>query len=229
MRRVIVPTVVAFLLLAMSIPAFAEGKSPWKVFSYNASDRALSSRHADAMGGLASFTFTAAPDTALLAIDRTVYRSLTERTEDPHASILGRLIVAHFAVTGADSFNYWGEGTPDNPCSTPATVRFYFNTNGAAAYGTANDWYSKYWWSNGTGYQMLANGDFWLFAWVTPDNWSNWNGQKGTDRPDGFAAAASNPDLLGVSFGGGCFFENGVGATGNATFTLIDMGMSAAP
>ena len=31
------------------------------------------------------------------------------------------------------------------------------------------------------------------------------------------------------SVGGGCFFENGVGATGNATFTLINMGMSAAP
>ena len=34
--------------------------------------------------------------------------------------------------------------------------------------------------------------------------------------------AASNPDLIGLSFGGGCFFENGVGmASGSATFQLL--------
>jgi hypothetical protein len=219
MRRFIVPTAITLLLLAMTVPALAEGKSSWKVYRYAPSDRALSSRHADATpDGLATFTFTAAPDTALLA---------SERPWGPHTSILGRLIVAQFSISGAESFTYSGEGTPDNPCGTPATVRLYFNTNGAAAYGTDNDWYSKYWWSNNIGYQALGNGTFEIFAWVRPENWSNWNGQMGTARPEGFAAAASNPDLMGLSFGGGCFFENGVGATGNATFTLINMGISA--
>jgi len=42
------------------------------------------------------------------------------------------------------------------------------------------------------------------------------------DLLGGFAEAASRPDLIGLSFGGGCFFENGVGmSVGSATFRLI--------
>jgi hypothetical protein len=37
----------------------------------------------------------------------------------------------------------------------------------------------------------------------------------------GFMDAASNVTMIGLSFGGGCFFENGVGTIdGSGTFTL---------
>jgi hypothetical protein len=55
--------------------------------------------------------------------------------------------------------------------------------------------------------------------------WSDWNGQFGTvdaETTAAFEAAAADPDLVGLSFGGGCFFENGVGtSSGSATFKLI--------
>ena len=67
----------------------------------------------------------------------------------------------------------------------------------------------------------LANGHFVLTATVEPAEWSDWDGQPGVARTAGFADAASNVTMIGFSFGGGCFFENGVGTTdGSGTFTL---------
>lgn len=220
MRRFIVPILAAFLLLASAVPAAAQGGpvSPvWKLYSYTPSGNALRSQAADASEtGIAAFTFAATPDDALFA---------TQRPDGPHASILGRTITASFKVTTAPgtTFAYYGEGTPANPCGTPASVRLYFNTNGAFGFGTDNDWYSKYWWSNPVS-EVLRDGTLTLTATVAPEAWSNWNGQPGVARADGFAAAASDPDLIGFSFGGGCFFENGVGTpTGSATFTVISL------
>lgn len=76
------------------------------------------------------------------------------------------------------------------------------------------------WWSNSAS-QVLTNGTFTLTAKVEPAEWSDWNGQVGTVVVAGFNDAAANVTLVGLSFGGGCFFENGVGTTdGNGTFTL---------
>jgi hypothetical protein len=51
--------------------------------------------------------------------------------------------------------------------------------------------------------------------------WSDFYGHFGNDPAfsGGFAAAVSNVTEIGLSFGGGCFFESGVGAP-DATFTL---------
>ena len=54
-------------------------------------------------------------------------------------------------------------------------------------------------------------------------NWSDFYGHFGNDPgySAGFAAAASDVTMIGLSFGGGCFFENGVGTDdGSGTFTL---------
>lgn len=204
MHRVIV-FVFAFLLVA-STPASAEQppSSDWKVYTYNPSGNALSSRHADAGP---SFTFTTSPDTALFA-------------RAQHDSIVAKTMTATFTISGATTFTYSGEGTPQNPCGTPATVRLYFSSNGP--FGKNKDWYSNFWWSNSAGSsQTLANGTYTITATVAPGGWSNWNGKQSTERLDGFAEAAANPDLIGLSFGGGCFFENGVGDGENATFTLV--------
>ena len=42
-------------------------------------------------------------------------------------------------------------------------------------------------------------------------------------------ARRSNPDLIGLTFGGGCFFENGVGNSGSATFKLLTFTISNTP
>jgi hypothetical protein len=54
-------------------------------------------------------------------------------------------------------------------------------------------------------------------------NWSDFFGHFGNEPAfsAGFTAAVSNVTTIGLSFGGGCFFENGVGTTdGSGTFTL---------
>jgi hypothetical protein len=57
--------------------------------------------------------------------------------------------------------------------------------------------------------------------------WSDWNGKFNDDSPEVMAAfqvAIQNVQTVGLSFGGGCFFENGVttsdgSGTFNSTFT----------
>ena len=175
---------------------------------------ALLSHEADSTSeGVAAFTFLSTPDDALLA---------TERPDGPHASILGKTITARIKVDShGATFHYYGEGACG---TTPATVRLYFNTNGAFGFGNNTAWYGHYWWSNPVAAYALADGTVTLTAQVTAANWSDWGGELATAVPDEFAAAASNPDLIGFSFGGGCFFENGVGATGgDATFTVMSL------
>jgi hypothetical protein len=56
-----------------------------------------------------------------------------------------------------------------------------------------------------------------------PGQWSDWNGQVGNSSPDvtaGFNAAVAKVSTVGISFGGGCFFENGVTTSdGSGAFT----------
>ena len=57
--------------------------------------------------------------------------------------------------------------------------------------------------------------------------WSDWNGKFNDDSPEvmeAFQVAIHNVQTVGLSFGGGCFFENGVttsdgSGTFNSTFT----------
>jgi hypothetical protein len=59
-----------------------------------------------------------------------------------------------------------------------------------------------------------------------PQNWSDFYGHFGNDPAyaDAFDAAVRNVEFVGLSFGGGCFFQNGVGiepGTGSGTFRLL--------
>ena len=74
---------------------------------------------------------------------------------------------------------------------------------------------------------MLAKGTVTITATVLPSGWSDWNGQPAAGNVDAFNQAASNVTLIGLSFGGGCFFANGVGtADGSGTFDLDSFSVS---
>ncbi len=55
--------------------------------------------------------------------------------------------------------------------------------------------------------------------------WSDWNGQLANSSPAvtaAFNAAVAKVSTVGLSFGGGCFFENGLTTSdGSGTFTSI--------
>ena len=190
--------------------------SDWKVGYYTPSGNALSMSSAKPGNGIASFDFTNQPNTALLSTTHGSSRGVLL------GDLRGKTITATFDINGATgAFTYWGEGTADNPCGYPANVRLFFLTDNGGGFA-----YTHYWWSNPEN-QVLANGQFTLTANVEPAEWSDWNGQPGATQAAGFDDAASNVTLIGLSFGGGCFFENGVGTSdGSGTFTLDSFAVS---
>jgi len=76
---------------------------------------------------------------------------------------------------------------------------------------------------------VLANSTFTVTALVDPTlaAWGAYGGEPSSSYPAAFDAAASNIKDIGLSFGGGCFFANGVGTTdGTGTFTLTSFTVS---
>jgi hypothetical protein len=130
-------------------------------------------------------------------------------------------ISTNFTISKATGvFTYHGEPSCNGPLPDlgPApNVRFYFQTSNAGGFNETH-----YWWSNPIS-QVLANGNWTLTYNFSPSSWSDYFGHFDSDPTytSGFYAALSNVTDIGVSFGGGCFFENGVGTTnGSGTFTL---------
>jgi hypothetical protein len=217
LARLIVPSLAAAAALAWSAAPALAGGSDWHVGYYTPSGRALSEASADTGTGLATFDFTNQPNTALLVTTH----------GDSKGTLLGDLrgktIHAEFDITGVTgAFTYFGEGTVDNPCVYPANTRLYFQTDNGGGFA-----FTHFWWANPDNFVLATNGHGVLNATVEPGEWSDWNGQPGVTQAPGFDAAAANVTSIGLSFGGGCFFENGVGTTdGSGTFTLTSFSVS---
>lgn len=181
----------------------------------------LADGSAQMAGGVAGFQFQQPDNTRLLYTDKdqTLLGNDFEKT-----------ITADYTISGVTgTFTYYGEGTASNPCGTPATVRVYFES---IPPGTKFA-YTNYWWADSPpASAVLANGTVALSITIDPAQaWSDWNGQPSSgSNAAAFSAAADNVTAIGLSFGGGCFFENGVGTTdGSGTFTLNGYTVSATP
>ena len=184
--------------------------SNWKVGYYTPSSvGTLSFAQAKPGDRIASLDFHLS-NTALLVTTHGAYKGATL------GDLTGKTITATFDISRATgAFTYYGQGTPSNPCGTPANTRLFFQTDNGGGFA-----FTHYWWSNPAS-QVLANGPGTLMVNLDPAMWSDWNGQGGLVEPAGFADAVANVTVIGFSFGGGCFFENGVGTTdGSGTFTL---------
>lgn len=182
------------------------GASNWHLGYYNPSGMALSMAQAAPGSGIASFNFTNQDNTALLLN--------TQGASGFVGNDLEKTISASIAIS-----NMTGAFSSYGTCgSTPPTVRIFFETS----YSVGGFSYTDYWWSHDATY-VLAEGSATISALVDPTSatWSDWNGQSSADNSAAFSAAARNVTGIGFSFGGGCFFENGVGTSnGSGTFTL---------
>ena len=195
----------------------AGGGSPasyWHIGYYTASPHgtlSFAAAPSAAPSGIASLNFTNQPNTALLVTNNKAKSSALL------GDLTGKSVYASFTVSGlTGSFMYYGE--PDACGGTTAYVRYYFETSNAGGFDETH-----YWWSNPAHYNFTANDSVNLGAVsLTGDNWSDYFGHFGTGAYSaGFNAAVSNVTEIGLSFGGGCFFENGVGTSdGSGTFTL---------
>jgi hypothetical protein len=175
----------------------------------------LADGSAQGSGGIAAFDFSVPDKTHLL------YNS---KDSSLLGDLRGSTMTATFTVSGVnESATFTSSGTCG---STPATVRIFFESIPPGAKFA----YTNYWWADATtASYILANGTVTIKALVDPtlEAWSDWNGQPSAANAGAFNAAAANVTQVALSFGGGCFFENGVGTTdGSGTFTLSTFTLS---
>jgi hypothetical protein len=171
----------------------------WWTFYYTPSGYQLLRTQADYASGTASFTFVAGVFTALL----------TTKDESLTGDLTGKQLSDNVAVSGATSAFVTQNG---GSCGNSPTVRFFFRRSGFDN--------THFWWANPQSY-TLANGGATLTASLAdPSQWSDWNGKFGTSHPRDFYAAVAHVSQIGLSYGGGCFFENGATvSSGSALFT----------
>lgn len=205
MRRLLFVVSIAAIAALVTVPSFAgAASSPWKVYNYNPSGQSLQPVAATSSAAdSASFGFQQNVYTAQLLTSAKAYTG--DRTGD--------MMTATVTVSNAGTFvdQNGGGCTPDSQ-----TVRLFFSSPGFA--------YTNYWWSNPVSY-TLANGSLTLSVSLADlSQWSDWNGQVADSSPSvtaGFYTAVAKVSQAGLSFGGGCFFENGVTTTdGSGTFAL---------
>ena len=161
--------------------------------------------------GIATFDFTAGNKTRLLynGRDTSVLGNLSGNTMSATFNVADVSPTATFTYSGETA----GSGLPG------AQVRLYFESIPPGSKFA----YTNYWWADVTpGSEVLANGQVTLTITVDPAQaWSDWNGQQSGSNVGSFNAAAANVTAVGLSFGGGYFFENGAGTSdGSGTFTL---------
>ena len=183
--------------------------------------------------GNASFPFKADTYTALLT---TTDNNLTGDLYNTRPKLTDNVTVAD--VTG--TFQYRDGGGCTGPSALPGVRLFFQSPHGAGTTGSGTTgFYTQFWWSNsrvGGGEEpfkvVLGGNETGLLSdsLHDPSKWSDFNGQFGDSSPaieEAFIDAASNVKSIGLSFGGGSFFENGVTTSdGSGTFSSMFMASS---
>jgi hypothetical protein len=212
--------------LSCSLDPAATPPTSWTVYDYNPSSQAIAPRVS-----AASMPATTTNGTTSFPFKLNIYTALLTTTD---ASLTGDLSMKTLNVTvsvsgGSGTFQDQHNGgcIPDRK-----SVRFYFTSpkaSGTTGPGTTG-FYTQFWWSNPMSVTLLTDpqGSVTISQPVNaPSMWSDWNGKFGNDNlevMEAFEVAIKNVQTVGLSFGGGCFFENGVttsdgGGTFESTFT----------
>jgi hypothetical protein len=110
----------------------------------------------------------------------------------------------------------------------PPNARIYFEgSGGGVSDGSPDGFEGQHWWADASTAVLSLNsgdpGEFILTIKVDPAaGWSDWNGKQASDNNQAlFTGAASHVRNIGLSFGGGYFFENGVTGSGGLTIDSI--------
>jgi len=205
-----------------SVAVSSTDQTGWTVYDYNPSGQAIAPRKSPASmpattsGNATTFAFKPQIFTALLTTtDRNLTGDLTTKTLSATVNLSGN---------AAGTFRYQPFGCGPG---VPGFVRFYFTS--ARASGSSDPapgtpvkgglppagFYTQFWWSNPMRVDLI-NGtqgpDPLVVQMNNVTQWSDWDGKPAADPlvTDQFLTAIANVKSIGFSFGGGCFFENGV-------------------
>ena len=212
--------------ISCTLDPAATPPASWTVYDYNPSGQAIAPRvsaasmPATTTDGTVSFPFKVNIYTALLTTrDASLTGDLSTKTLSVTVGVTGG--------SGIFQDQHNGGCPPDEKY-----VRFYFSSpkaSGTTGPGTTG-FYTQFWWSNPLHVPLVTDPqDSMTISQpvMNPALWSDWNGKRGTESPEvtaAFMVAIRNVQTIGLSFGGGCFFENGVttsdgGGTFESTFT----------
>jgi hypothetical protein len=113
-------------------------------------------------------------------------------------------------------------GDSSTPPGAP-NMRVYFEgSGGGVSDGSPDGYLGQHWWAHPDSAVVYLNSEgtteFKLTVHVgATGDWTDWNGKSADQNADLFTGAATHVRNIGVSFGGGYFFENGVTGTGGLT------------
>jgi len=128
-----------------------------------------------------------------------------------HGNLTGKTITIKFELVGT------GELLASDPGETcPCSVSLYLQQQGDTL--SAADEFKR-WWSH----KIPLNAQGEASVVVSPGNWVQVFGKRGSDFPQQFQAAVSNPANVGFTFGGTRFAGHGVyvkQGTGSVRFVL---------
>lgn len=131
--------------------------------------------------------------------------------------ISGGAITATFRVTASPdvAFTFGGEGRWNTGTLPPHARLFLSSYHGYLAESGCPE---CFWWSR-DGWIAITNGVFTITADLNPARWTHAQGQTNAAA---FLATLTNVIECGVAFGGGSFFDIGVGVTnGVAAFEML--------
>ncbi len=197
----------------------------WRVAQYDESGEFGVSKAMPLAAGAVGFPFLDRPDTSYLITNHAAYRDRLL------GDLSGATLVARVAVsvTPGTEFQYWGE--PDGS-GRAANVRLYFETDtllGTPQPAPSTQGFSSFWWSHPVSVDLadLVDGEATLSVPLEPGLWwdcENMAGDSDAEHVDSFERAVADIDRIGLSFGGGRYFHNGLGVrpgTGSGTFQLL--------
>jgi hypothetical protein len=192
----------------------------WTVYDFNPSNHAIAPRNspnsmpATTSGTTTNFNFLPNVYTALLT---TTDPSLT-------GNLSGKTLSDYISVGGSPGTTFMTQNQSCTP-NVPVTVRFYFVSPSASGPSvgssppgtggtTGTGFYTRFWWSNPVNLPLTMDGDSGTITAMMsdPNEWSDWNGQRGSSSPavtEAFTEAVQNVQSIGLSFGGECQFETG--------------------
>lgn len=210
------------LFCAICCVAAPPPSSTWVLYKWGNSGKYNPSSTTNATGTLASFSF---PQTG----NNVAYPAFLTTTTDTNllGNLTGKTIsgTIRLDVTSNPQFRYGGQGQW-NLGSAPANTRLFISTSSAPY---SNSGYkacpSCYWFNAAVSVQIKATtGTATLQDTLDPSRWSNANGQLGSSVPSEFTNAIANVRQIGLSYGGGSFYDVGIAitnGTGIATFQLL--------
>ena len=217
----------AVLALALMMPGVSAASpamaGKWDVGSFGTDGSFGVERAAPLPPGGVTFRFLDRPDTIFLVTSNAAYRGSLL------GDLTGRTLSARIGVDVAQGtqFGYFGE--PDGS-GVGATVRLYFETNeslGAITCPCQDKGNASFWYSSPIFVELdaLIAGDVTLAASLAPSMWADAQevpGDADAEQAALFEQAVRDVGFVGLSFGGGRHFHNGVGVSaGSGSFQVF--------